>query len=111
MDKQKLQMLLDRLLEGSEKRELNWKSTGNPLTFLLTLKDSSISISNEMTHFEFTFRNERGEVVERTDVSNMDELFYKKASNLFHLALKKATNADDFIDRIIEQLKPDSIAA
>src|SRR5262245_39802802 len=111
MDKQKLQILLDRLLEGSEKGELNWKATGNPLTFLLTLKDSSISISNEMTEFEFTFRNERGEVVERTNVSHMDESFFKKASNLFHLAMQKAKSDDDFIDRIIEQLKPDSIAA
>lgn len=109
MDKQKLQILLDSLLSGSEKGELNWKTTGNPRTFLLTLKDSSIAVSNEVTHFELTFRNGQGEVVERTGISNMDELNYKKAGRLFHLALKKANNADDFIDRIIEQLKPDSI--
>ena len=110
MDKQKLQILLDSLLNRSVKGELNWKTTGNPYTYLLTLKDSSISVSKESATVELALRNERGEVIERTEIIWNDEL-HQKASKLFDLSRAKARNEGDLIDRVIEQLKPDSIAA
>lgn len=110
MDNQKFNLILDSLLTRSEQNQLNWKTTGDQLTFLLALKDSSISIFNETGLIRFEFRNERGEKVEEHLLLYSDHDF-EKAQKLYDLARRKALNSDETIDRIIEQLNPDSIAA
>jgi hypothetical protein len=57
------------------------------------------------------FRNERGSVVEEVKVYETELEKYKKVDALFDLARRKATNADETIDRILEQLNKGSIAA
>lgn len=118
MDSQKFQIILGSLLERSEKGELNWKTTGNSDKFLLPLNESSVTVekfesfSGETTYI-FYFRNEKGEIVEelRKKRETMSDEIFEKSEQLYDLARRKALNADETIDRIIEQLKPDSIAA
>jgi hypothetical protein len=116
MDSEKFKTILARLIELGDKGELDWKPTGVEYTYLLTLKDSSISISPEFSEdlgssmYAFQFRNERGDVVENTYVGE-DDADYGSAEYIYELARRKALNSDATIDRIIEQLKPDSLAA
>lgn len=110
MDNQKFEAILDRLIDLSESGQLNWKSTAGSATYLLVLKDSSISISGHSPYIFIEFRNEKGVVVEKI-VLGSSEKFYEKADKLFDLARRKALNADETIDRILEQLNTDSIAA
>ena len=53
--------------------------------------------------YELQFRNEKGEIVET--------VFDRNLERLFKLARKKALNSDKTIDRILEQLSPESTAA
>jgi hypothetical protein len=112
MDEQKFKIVIDRLIKLSEIKELNWKTTGNPDTYLLVLKDSSISISSLYSEdireaIEIQFRNEKGEIVETVLITN-DNSLSEKANHLFSLARGKALNSDNLIDRILEQLKLDN---
>lgn len=121
MDNQKFEIILDRLLKLSEEGLLNWKTTASPKTYLISLKDSSISITNFDLGIEFDFRNERGLTVETYSIYNIGEvidraseienILFGKADKLYDLARRKALNADETIDRILEQLNPGSIAA
>jgi len=116
MDEQKIKTIIDRLIELSKKGELNWKTTGDTDTYLLGLKDSSISISRLFSAdlgnaFELQFRNEKGEIAEKALISGNNS-YAEKAALLFELARSKALNANGLIDRILEQLSsPDSVTA
>ncbi|MDQ3041849.1 MAG: hypothetical protein M3R11_05650 [Acidobacteriota bacterium] len=116
MDNQKFQIILDSLLKGSEAGNLEWKPTAISNVYLLALKDSSISIIKLAEGFiKLEFRNERGSIAEEVEVYGSEyataQENYIKANKLFDLARRKATNADETIDRILKQLNPDSIAA
>ncbi len=116
MDKDKFNLILNRLLELTEKNQLDWKTTGNPATFLLVLEASSISINaffgSEDSLINFEFRNERGETVERFPVQLRDDkVFFEKASKIYQLANNKALNSDEILNHILKQLSSDSIAA
>ncbi len=112
MDDQKLQIILDSLLERTQKEELNWKPTASSGKYLLALNDSSITISNHpfLVGISFEFRNEKGEIVESVEVTPKTSL-HKKAVQLEDLVRRRALKSDEIIDRIIKQLKPDSITA
>ena len=121
MDNKKFETILDRLLKLSEEGLLNWKTTASPKTYLISLKGSSVSITNFELGIEFDFRNERGQSVETYSTYNVGEvvdrasdvenMLFGKANKLYDLAKRKALNADETIDRILEQLNPESIAA
>lgn len=116
MNKDKFNLILNRLLELSAKEQLKWKTTGNPATFLLVLEESSISVNaffgSEDSVINFEFRNERGETVERVPIQlREDKDSFEKASQLYQLANSKALNSDETLDRILKQLNPESIAA
>jgi hypothetical protein len=112
MDNQKLELILDRLIDLGEKGQLNWKKTAIQGVFLLALKDSSISVTKLVDGLvRLEFRDERGTIVEELDVYATEYEKYKKVNKLFDLARRKATNADETIDSILKQLNPDSIAA
>lgn len=111
MDNQKFALILDSLLKRSEEGNLEWIRTASEYAFLLSLKDSSISIAKYSgTIITLNFRDEKGNVVEGMNLHSSDSRF-SKADKLFDLARRKATNADKTIDRILEQLNPGSIAA
>jgi len=116
MNKDKFNLILNRLLELTETEQLDWKTTGNPATFLLALEGSAISINayfgSEDSTITFEFRNERGEIVESFPVQlREDKNSFEKASKLYQLANGKAVNSDKTLDRILEQLNTGSIAA
>lgn len=112
MDNQKFEAILNRLLELSEEEKLNWKSTGNSYKYLLTLNDSSITISSLVESIvAFEFKNEKGETVESMTITRIDEKLFNKSIELYDLVRRKALNSDKTIDRILEQLSPDSITA
>lgn len=111
MDNRKFEIILDSLLKRSEEGELDWKATGNQYVFLLVLKDSSISIERYVDGLiRLGFRDEKGNVIDETTVFSSSTKF-EKAGKLFDLARRKALNADETINRILEQLNPGSIAA
>jgi hypothetical protein len=115
MDNQKFEIILKRLLELSEEDKLNWKTTAGPEKYLLALNDSSITIDfidyiGDLC-ITFQFKNEKGETVEAVDVNKSEKEIFHKARTLHDLARRKALNSDKTIDRILEQLNPDSIAA
>jgi len=112
MDNQKFEIILDSLLRGSDRGNLEWKPTAVSGVYLLALKDSSISIAKFVEGLiRLEFRNERGSVVEEVKVYETELEKHKKVDALFDLARRKATNADETIDRILEQLNKGSIAA
>jgi hypothetical protein len=111
MDNQKFEAILDSLLKHSEEGKLEWKSTGAKDSYLLPLKDSAISVRKDLFgHVVINFRNEKGEIVENITIESY-ETHYEKANKLYDLARRKALNTDETIDRILEQLNTDSIAA
>lgn len=116
MDDQKIELLLDRLTHQTEKGLLNWKTTGSEDTFLLVLKDSSISISTEfsdelsMFSYVLQFRNKNGEIVENTYIFE-ETPYYKDAEWLYELVRRQGLNSDGLIDSILEQLNSDQVAA
>ena len=111
MDNQKIEAILDRLLKLSEEGKLDWKRTASEKTFLLALNDGSITISGEYDEGQILyFRDEKGMVVEQI-VMNYEDSTYRKFFKLYELARRKATNADATLDRILEQLNSDKIAA
>ncbi len=112
MDDQKFETILNSLLRGSNNGNLEWKPTAISGVYLLALKDSSISIIKLVDGLiRIEFRNERGSIVEDREIYSSEKDIYKKSDSLFDLARRKATNADETIDRILEQLDKGSIAA
>ena len=123
MDNQKFNLILDRLLEKTQEGTLEWKATANEDTFLLVLKDSSISISQINDHipnldedsriyprlycyYKFDFRNENGETVASVNLTNSeaDKKGVEKAEKIFELASQNSFLNNKTIDRILEQL-------
>jgi len=111
MDNQKIEAILDSLLKLSEERKLDWKRTANDSTYLLTLEDSSISITNfTNVMIQLNFRDDKGISVEERTFMASNPLF-EKSMKLYELSRRKATNADATLDRILEQLNSGKIAA
>lgn len=112
MDNQKFNLILDKLLERTEEEKLEWKATANDNTFLVVLKDSSISVSydfDEFGNFEyytFNFRNENGETIASVSLKNDedDEKEFEKAQKIFNLARQHSFMNNKTVDRILEQL-------
>lgn len=112
MDNQKFELILDGLLRQSEEGRLEWKPTATPTLFLLALKGSSISMQKFSRIFEFDFRNERGFPIEHVRIDEASDINLREKTNkLYNLVEVKVLNVDDTINKIIEQLSPDSIAA
>lgn len=116
MDNKKFEIILDSLLNRTQKGELNWKTTANTSKYLLVLNDSSIVINHDKGAFGelifiFEFKNERGETVEVMEVKSEHQKHFVIASELYDLAKQKALNSSDIIDKIIKQLNPESLAA
>ncbi len=110
MDNQKIEAILDSLLKLGEERKLDWKRTANDRTYLLTLEDSSISITDLFgVIIQLNFRDDKGISVEEELFNNSNPLF-EKSTKLYDLARRKATNADATLDRILEQLNSDYIS-
>jgi hypothetical protein len=112
MDNQKFELILDSLLKQSIEGKLDWKNTASLQTYLLVLKDSSITIWNVASvGIVFNFRDEKGNTVDEIRIFKGSDARFEKADKLFDLARRKATNADKTIDRILEQLNSGSITA
>lgn len=100
MDDQKIDLILDRLVEQTESGKLNWKTTSDENTYLLALKDSSISLARiRSTGFICRFRNSNGEAIEEVAVVNGLPRF-QKLKKLFEII----NGTDKTIDSILEQL-------
>ncbi|MDQ3042016.1 MAG: hypothetical protein M3R11_06505 [Acidobacteriota bacterium] len=111
MDNQKFEIILDSLLKRSEEGNLDWKATANPCVYLLALKDSSISVDKYTEPIvRINFRDEKGNIIDAVKLHSSEKNF-EKVNQIFDLARRKATNADETIDSILKQLNPDSIAA
>ena len=112
MDKQKLSLFLDRLLEKTEAGELEWQTTIGRNTFLVALKDTAISITKRSDdRYSFDCRNYMGDTVESVDVSEIPEANarfrsgkFEKAGKIYELAKKQSLKTDETVDRILEQL-------
>lgn len=104
---QKFSLILERLLERTKEGKLEWKSTADKNTFLVVLKDSSISIQGNEAYglgiYEFSFRNEDGEIIQSVRIFHSDEEF-EKAQSLFNSIRRHALNIDQTLDHILEQL-------
>ncbi len=111
MDNQKIELILDSLLRQSKEGKLDWKNTASSQTYLLVLKDSSITIWDASVAIVFNFRDEKGNTVDEIRIFKGSDARFEKADKLFDLARRKATNADETIDRILEQLNSGSITA
>ena len=116
MDNQKFNLILDKILERTEEGKLEWKATANENTFLIVLRDSSISVSYEFDEYDgsqyytFNFRDENGETVasislkkSRIELDN-DEKEFEKAQKIFDLARQHSFMNNKIVDRILEQL-------
>lgn len=118
MDKQKFNLILDKLLERTEKGNLEWKTTADRDTFLVILKDDSISINYSFGRepdfdgiinngfYTFDFRNENGDITNSVEVVNTSatDKEFKEAARIFELARAQAFKSDPTADRILEQL-------
>ncbi len=117
MERKKFEVILDRLLEKSMGGSLRWKSTSDPESFLLVLKDSSISVSHELgfdgevdreeEYVNFDFRNKDGEIVQTESVARIGKKadpMFEKAVRIYSSARNEALRIDETVDRIIEQL-------
>ncbi len=112
MDNQKFNLILDKLLERTEEEKLDWKTTSDRDTFLVALKDSSISINYSFSEdrgkgfYTFDFRNETGDIAESVSMyefsDNKTEL--EKAKKLYNLVRQQSLRIDQTVDRILEQL-------
>ena len=100
MDDQKIDLILDRLVEQTESGKLNWKTTSDKDTYLLALRDSSISLARiHSAGFICRFRNSNGDVIEEVVVVNGLSRF-QKLKKLFDTI----NGTDRTIDSILEQL-------
>jgi hypothetical protein len=119
MDKEKFNIILDKLLEKTEGGKLDWETTADKNTFLLILKDSAISASYSSDSggfgaipsegakgsYIFQFRNENGEIVEYIPVYSLqDKEGFEKAEKLFNLIKNKLIKVDNTVDRILQEL-------
>lgn len=111
MDNQKFNLILDKLLERTEEGKLEWKATSNENTFLVVLKDSSISVSYEFDEYDgsqcfiFNFRDENGETVSSINLTEQnDKKEVEKAEKIFDLARQHSFMNNKIVDRILEQL-------
>ncbi len=112
MDKQKLDLFLDRLLEKTNAEELEWQTTVSKDTFLVALQDTAISITKKsVDRYSFDFRNDMGDIVESVVVSEAEGATagfrsgkFDKAGKIFELAKKQSLKTNETVDRILEQL-------
>ncbi|MGI8788950.1 MAG: hypothetical protein ACR2HG_14505 [Pyrinomonadaceae bacterium] len=112
MDKEKLNLLLDRLLEKTKAGELEWQTTISKSTFLVALKDTAISVTKiSDDRYNFDFRNDMGDTVDSVIISETDlsdnpfvESGWGKARQIFALAHNQALKPEQTVDRILEQL-------
>ena len=104
MDNQKIDLILDKLIEQTESGKLNWKDTSNEDTYLLTLKDSSISLRKlSPIAFICEFRNANGEIVESVTNWSSDSN-PQQLEQLFNVINRKSLRTEKIIDNILEQL-------
>lgn len=104
MDNQKIDLILDKLIEQTESGKLNWKDTSNEYTYLLTLKDSSISLRKlSAVAFICEFRNSDGEIVESVTNWSSDSN-PQPLEQLFNVINRKSLKTEKIIDNILEQL-------
>ena len=105
MENQKIDLIIEKLIEQTKSGKLQWKKTSNTYTYLLALKDSSISLTNNPFGYGFIcdFRNSNGEVVESISVIPT-EPSYGKIKELFDNINRKHLKTDETIDSILEQL-------
>ena len=116
MDNQKFNLFLDKLLEKTENKKLEWEKTADRDTFLVVLKDSAVSIRQDFNEnfgfdeiinkwsYTFDFRDENGNVIESVTASKSDESQLKKAERIFEIARQQSLKSDQTIDRILEQI-------
>ncbi len=110
LDSLKLESLLKRLLEKTEKGELQWESTASRNTFLVVVKDSAITINRlysatNNNYYEFAFRNEYGDVTDVVIISKYDNAAQlDKAEKIYDLAQKQSQRINETLDHLLEQL-------
>ena len=112
MDEQKRNLFLDRLLEKTEKKELDWQTTIKNTTFLVGLKDTAISVTKENDEFySFDFRDDMGNIVDLVIISKKDfpakefeDTEFDKAKKIFDLARRQSLKPEQTVDRILEEL-------
>ena len=112
MDKQKLNLFLDRLLEKTKEGKLEWETTVNKSTFLVGLQDTAISVAKVSDdQYIFDFRNNMGDIVDLVIISKKDfpveefsENEYGKAKQIFDLARQQSLKGEQTFERILEQL-------
>lgn len=115
MDNEKFGLIVGKLLEKTQKGDLEWEKTTDKDTFLTVLKDIAISVKKvtvKNPSFEdvleppyvFDLRNENGDVVDSITVPKSNENKYDQAKEIFDLASKQSLKNDSIVDRILEQL-------
>jgi hypothetical protein len=115
MEKEKVNLALNNLLEKTEQGKLRWERTADKNTFLVVLEEGTISLSHtfpDRANFEqildggiytMNFRDEKGEVIASVAISksNTYSAEFEKTATIFEMAKKKVNQK---VDRILEEL-------
>ncbi len=105
MEKAKFDLLLDRLVDKTNKNELEWKLTEDRDTFLLNLNGNSIEVRNILDHgFIVYVKKPNGNLIDYLTLSE-DHSEFDKVKQLYKLIESSVVSEKNMeIDQILEQL-------
>jgi hypothetical protein len=115
MDNEKLSLILNKLLEKTEKGELEWERTAARNTLLNVLGRGTIALSHNIPEkasfgeileggsYKIDIRDEHGQIADSVEILKSNEYAgeFEKTAKIFQLARKQV---DKTVDRILEEL-------
>ncbi len=124
MISEKIENLLERLLERSRAGSVKWERTAEEGSFRAAFPKYSVSIESyeaegSKATYQFELFNESGDLIESATDYFLDKPYYDHRNRdlleeLFVLARRKALGVDEAIDDILQELgelpPPDPIA-
>ncbi|SRR6266404_7848748 len=111
---EKYQRLVQKLLERTDKNELQWKETASPETFQVSFSNYSLTLSEQTSgsgpsDFVVTIINSAGDLVDSFSDVLLDEghgaTYYRSMGELHQKARRQALGVDQAIDEILDDLE------
>lgn len=116
MSNPKFEKMIQRLIQKTDEGTANWQETSRPNVFALSLADFSVLLrqvdSEEAVGIDVLVEivNKDGKVIDSVrDVDSVPEFgdpheWYKRMSDLYKAARRKAMGVDEALDKLLEEL-------
>ena len=111
MGQHKLLDIVDKLLERSKRRGVNWYASGEENTYSVTYSRSSFSIWSdevEPKYYRIAAMDENAVEVDNLEFEDLDDIGYEVVSELYELAKRQCLGVDEVLDTLLQEIEQQS---